>query len=200
MTGKPLTGFSSLIAILAILYSVYEIATGNLYIGVLNYIDSTTLTMIGVLWLRVVSRTRQATDLQAFVLALATTISFVYTYEAIYKYSFYVSPFVIPPPEIRDLIIQIGVSLMVLVGFAYGAYSFSKLSKVFVFMFAAAWIFWVAVGFPQIFNLNGFHLALLHLNLSYTQVYIVNRGTKFLLLMAFSFLPSSSKFEANSPH
>ena len=195
LTGKPLTGLSFLIATATIIYSVYEIATGSPYLKGLNYIDSTTIVMIGVLWIRIIQSTRKANDLQSLSLALTATISFVFTYEAIYKYSFYLVPWVIPPSELRELTIQIGLSLLVLVGFAYKAFSFSRTSKVLVVAFAAAWAFWVIVGFPQIFNLAGIYPSLFRINLSYLQVYLINRGTKLLLMLVFFFLPSGETRE-----
>jgi hypothetical protein len=94
---------------------------------------------------------------------------------------------------VRELLIQLALSLLVLVGFANGAFTLTKMSKIFFVLFLVLSAFWVAIGFPQIFDLRESYPPLIDATLSYSQVYLINRGTKFLLFLTFFFLPRSTR-------
>jgi hypothetical protein len=117
---RPLSLLTTALAIIIILYEVIQISSGNLYQEQLNDIDGTTLIMLGIIMLWGVSRLRNQTDLHAVSFTLVNALSFIFTYEAIYKWSFYLAPFVMPmpPPELRAFAIQVGTALTVLTGFA----------------------------------------------------------------------------------
>ncbi len=210
---KPLSTLSALGAALVMLYSAVTILHGSLYIGVLNHLDATTLIMTGFLWLRAIFAMRERNDLQTFSLALVSGLSFIFAYEAIYKASFYANPspassgltilgragshpvsgveeafFGIPPAQLREGVLDIAIALTVLVGFAYGVFSFSKYSKLCVLLFAASWAVWLTVGFPQINDLSDVHPPVINLQLNWLEVYLLNRETKFLLFLAYFFL------------
>jgi Na+-driven multidrug efflux pump len=88
---------------------------------------------------------------------------------------------------LRELVIQIGIALTGLVGFAFGKFKWSTLSKIFTAIFVIGWVFWLAVGFPQIFSDKLFLPALLPVHLSQSMVYLLNRVLKFALFLVFFF-------------
>ncbi|MGD0709290.1 MAG: hypothetical protein ABSA51_12710 [Anaerolineaceae bacterium] len=185
--SRPLSVLTVLLALAVIAYPLYQLFQGKTYFEPLDYIDGTTLIMLGILFLRCVVVYRNDTDLQAVSLAVVGGLSFIYTFEALYKWSFYISPWLIPPSELRELVIQIGIALTGLVGFAFGKFKWSTLSKIFTAIFVIGWVFWLAVGFPQIFSDKLFLPALLPVHLSQSMVYLLNRVLKFALFLVFFF-------------
>lgn len=176
-----------MLALVVIAVPLYQLARGTAYFEPLDYIDGTTLVMIGILLLRCVIAFHTDKDLQAVSIALIAGLSFVYTFEALYKWSFYISPWLMPPSEFRELVIQIGIALTGLVGFAFGKFKWSTLSKIFTAIFVISWVFWLSIGFPQIFSDKLFLPALLPVHLSQNMVYLLNRVIKFVLFLVFFF-------------
>jgi hypothetical protein len=190
LARRPLSALTVVLALIVIAVPLYQLARGTAYFEPLDYIDGTTLIMLGILFLRYVVVYRNDTDLQAVSLAVVGGLSFVYTFEALYKWSFYISPWLMPPSELRNLVIQIGIALTGLVGFAFGKFKWSTLSKIFTAIFAISWVFWLSIGFPQIFSDKLFLPALLPVHLSQNMVYLLNRVIKFLLFLVFFFAVS----------
>src|SRR4026209_2717494 len=118
--ARPLSLLTLALAVVIMLYEIIQISRGNLYQEQLNDIDGTTLIMLGVLMLWGVSTLRHRPDLHAVSFTLVNALSFIFAYEAIYKWSFYLAPFVkpMPPPELRAFAIQVGTALTVLTGFS----------------------------------------------------------------------------------
>jgi hypothetical protein len=190
ITQKPLSVLAALAALLVILLPLRQIINGNNYYQPLNNIDGTTLIMIGVLLLRGISAGWRDSDLQAVSIALIGALSFVFTFEAIYKWSFYLLPWKIPPEELRELVIQLGISATVLAGFAFGKFKWNRFSLITAGVFAAGWIFWLLVGYPQIFSDRTMFQAVMNITLSHDVIYALNRFEKFaLFLVFFSFYP-----------
>src|SRR5512141_2276240 len=105
--------------------------------------------MISILVLRGLYALRNDTDLQAVSIALIGALSFIFIYEAIYKLSFYiVRP--MPPAELREFLIQCGIALTAVSGFAFGKFHFSKWSRIFAIAFVALYAFWMLSGYPQV--------------------------------------------------
>ncbi len=190
VSRKPLSVLTTLAALLVILLPLRQIINGNAYYQPLNNIDGTTLIMIGILLLRGISAGWHDTDLQAVSIALIGALSFVFTFEAIYKWSFYLLPWKIPPEELRELVIQLGISATVLAGFAFGRFKWNHFSLAATLVFAAGWIFWLLIGYPQIFSDRTMFPAVLNITLSHDWIYALNRFEKFVLfLLFFSFYP-----------
>ena len=188
MFKKPLTILTVIGAGLMIVYSVYKRITGSLYLDQLNYIDYTTLIMIGVLLLRGLVRLRHNSDSQATSIALIGALSFVFTFEALFKLSFFTFPWRMPPAELREFIIQVGIALTALAGFAFGKFRFSPTSRVFAIIFALGWATWLVIGFPQLVNGKDFYAPLVNLSLTWPMIYVLNRIIKIALCLVFYFL------------
>jgi hypothetical protein len=190
ITRKPFSILAGLAALLVILLPLRQIINGNAYYQPLNNIDGTTLIMIGILLLRGISAGWRDTDLQAVSIAMIGALSFVFTFEAIYKWSFYLLPWKIPPAELRELVIQLGISATVLAGFAFGRLRWNRFSLIAAAIFAAGWIFWLLIGYPQIFSDRTMFPAVLNITLSHDWIYALNRFEKIVLfLVFFSFYP-----------
>lgn len=92
----------------AIVYSLSARLAGIRYLKQLNYIDSTTITMVGVLLLRGLWHLRNDSDGQAVSIALIGALSLVFCFGALFKLSFYAFPWRMSPPELREFVIQVG--------------------------------------------------------------------------------------------
>lgn len=184
---RPLTLSAGILAMLIIVYEVIQISSGNLYQEQFNDIDGTTLIMLGVLMLTGVATLRNRTDLHAVSFTLVNMLSFIFLYEAIYKWSFYLAPFVqlMPSPELRAFAIQVGTALTVLTGFAVRDFTIKRWTIIWLGIFAILWTFWLLVGFPQIWGKSYFP-QVIHMNFTHEMTYLLNRGTK--LVMFFSYL------------
>jgi hypothetical protein len=174
---RPLSLLTSALAAVLIVAPIYLRVIGNVYIEQLNYIDGTTLVMVGILLLRGILSRRLDTDLQAVSIALIGALSFVFTFEAIFKLSFYAFPWRMPPTELREFVIQVGIALTALAGFAFGKYKISTLSWVFAGIFALGWAIWLLAGFPQLTNGENFYPAVLNISLTWDMIYALNRAS-----------------------
>jgi hypothetical protein len=92
LARRPLSNATATLAAILILIPLYQRSMGNVYLETFNYVDGTTLIMVGVLLLRGIILLRLESDLQAVAIALIGALSFVFAYEAIYKLSFLSSP------------------------------------------------------------------------------------------------------------
>ena len=182
---RPLSCLAGAFAAMLILVPLYQRATGKVYIEELNYVDATTLIMVGILLIRGIVSRIQDTELQAFSIAIIGALSFVFTFEAIYKLSFYAFPWRMPPGELREFVIQVGIALTVLTGFAFDKFRVTKLTLIFGFVFVAGWIFWLLVGFPQLDTAENFFPALVKVQFSWDMIYVLNRALKVVLFLIF---------------
>ena len=183
--GRPLSSLTGVFSALLIFIPHYQRTIGNVFIEELNYVDGTTLIMVGILLLRGIVSRIQDTDLQAFSIAIISALSFVFTFEAIYKLSFYAFPWRMPPGELREFVIQVGIALTVLTGFAFDKFRVTKLTWIFGFVFVAGWIFWLMVGFPQLNDGENFYPAFVKVQFSWDLIYVLNRALKILLFLIF---------------
>lgn len=185
---RPLSSLAALLAGAMILLGVYYRITGDVYIDRLNNLDATTPVMVGILLLRGIVSRRKDSDLQAVSIALVGGLSFIFAYEATYKISFYLPPKVMPSAELREFIIQAGIGLTALVGFAFGKFRLSRPSLVFVGVLAAAWVVWLLTGFRQVDNFDPYYPAIIPVPFTWDTLYVLSRGTKVVAFLAYFFL------------
>jgi hypothetical protein len=185
---KPLSLLSAVIALGTILYVIFQLIRGQIYLERLNDIDGTTLILVALLMLRGVYRLREEADLQTVSLSLIASVSFIFGFEAIYKWSFYFYPWRMPPAELREFIVQVGVSLVVLAGFGQKKFRFTRGSWMALAIFIALWGFWLMVGFPQLWDGQARYLAILPVHLSWNMIYLLNRCVKAAFMMVYYFL------------
>jgi len=188
LAHKPISLFVTLVALSILSLVVYEIINGNIYIAQLNFVDATTLAMVAFLLLRAVTKLHSASDLVTISIALVSSLSFLFSYEAIYKWSFYILPWKIPAAELRELLLQIGVGLILLTGFAFEVFKLRRASQIMLGLFIATWLFWLAVGFPQLWDGANIYHAVLDLPMSWTMIFVLNRVTKFVWFMFYFWL------------
>jgi hypothetical protein len=182
---RPLSALSMVLAVAMILVPFYQRVLGKVYLESLNYVDGSTLVMVGLLILRGVLSQRRDTDLQAISIALVGALSFLFAFEALYKLSFYILPWRMPPEELREFIIQVGITLSALVGFAFGKYRLSRLSYFLVIVFALGWAFWLSVGYPQLYDGENVYPVVLDIQLTWDMIYALNRALKVVLFLIF---------------
>ncbi len=187
---RPFSFVTGLLASLVILVALALRLAGNIYLEQLNWIDTFTPVMIGILVLRALFSMRQDTDLQAVSIALIGALSFIFIYEAIYKISFYGFPWRMPPAELRDFMIQSGTALTALAGFAFGKFRLAEPSLIFLALFVLLYVFWLLVGFPQVENGKNAFYAVINIPFTWNMIYAVNRGTKVLMFLAYFFFYS----------
>ena len=183
---RPLSLVAALLAALLIVYEAIQIASGQLYQQALNKMDGTTLVELGILALLGIYTLRDQSDLQAVSFTLVAGLSFIFIYEAIYKWSFYLAPFrmSMPPAEFREFVIQMGIAATILTGFADGFFTFKKWTFVWLGLFVLLYIFWLLVGFPQITG-ESFFTPVIDVEFTPEVTYVVNRSTKFLMYLAY---------------
>ena len=114
LVQKPISLLTALSALGLLGLVIIELSRGNIYYGRLEYVDVTTLAMVALLVLRAVTKLHSAPDLETFSIALVSSLSFLFSYEAIYKWSFFLLPWKMPPLELREFLLQVGVGLILL--------------------------------------------------------------------------------------
>lgn|SRR6266487_477565 len=183
---RPLSAIAAIFAVLLIVYEVIQIANGRLYQKALDKMDGTTLVELGILTLLGVYTLREHSDLHAVSFTLVAGLSFIFIYEAIYKWSFYLTPFRLPmpPAELREFIIQTGIAATILTGFANNFFSLKKWTLVWLILFIVIYVFWMLIGFPQITNEVMFP-QVIPIKFSHEMIYALNRGTKFMMYLAY---------------
>src|SRR6266545_2038480 len=183
---RPLSLTAAICAVLLIVYEVIQIVNGHLYQKALDKMDGTTLVELGILTLLGVYTLRDQTDLHAVSFTLVAGLSFIFIYEAIYKWSFYLTPFRLPmpPTEFREFVIQLGIAATVLTGFANRFFTLKKWTFLWLGLFVVLWIFWLLVGFPQITGKVMFP-QVIHMNFTHDMTYVLNRGTKAVMYLAY---------------
>jgi hypothetical protein len=184
---RPFSFVISVLASLVILAALYLRLLGNMYLEQLNWIDAFTPVMIGILILRGLYILRDDTDLQAVSIALIGALSFIFLYEAIYKLSFYGLPWLMPPSELRDFMIQSGTALTAMAGFAFGKLKLTRPSLVFLGLFMLLYVFWLLIGYPQVETGKNVYDVLIKIPFTWNMIYAVNRGTKVLMFLAYFF-------------
>jgi hypothetical protein len=192
-----LSALAILFGALVIVYAIFQILSGNLYVNALNFMDGTTLVELGILTLLGVYSFRDQTDLQAVSFTMVAGLSFIFIYEAIYKWSFYLAPFRMdmPPEEFREFVIQMGTAATILTGFAIGFFTLKKWTFVWIGLFVILWIFWLLIGYPQITGEMIF-AQIIPIDLTYDMNYILNRSTKLMMYLAYlSLFPPLRKSE-----
>ena len=187
---RPLSFALALGAGMVIVAALILRIEGNMLIGQLNGLDAFTPVMISILMLRGLYAMRTDTDLQAVSISLIGALSFIFIYEAIYKISFYAPPRPMPPPELRDFLIQCGIALTAAAGFAFGKFHFSRWSRIFALAFVLLYAFWILVGFPQVNTNANVYWEIIPIHFTWNMTYAVNRGTKILMFLTYLFFYS----------
>jgi hypothetical protein len=123
---RPFSTLTAIVSVGMIVYSLSARLAGIRYLEQLNYVDSTTITMVGVLLLRGLWHRRNDSDRQAVSIALIGALSFVFCFEALFKLSFYLFPWRMASTELREFILQMGIALTALAGFAFHKFRFSS--------------------------------------------------------------------------
>lgn len=183
---RPLSAITIILALFLIFYEMIGIMRGNLYEAILYYIDGTTLIELGILMLVGAFTLWSRTDLQAVSATLVACLSFIFMYEAIYKWSFYLTPFrwFMPPDELREFVIQAGIAATILTGFANSFFTLKKWTFIWLGLFVALWIFWLLVGFPQLTG-EVIHPQVIPIHFTHPMTYVLNRITKTVLFFAY---------------
>ena len=184
MLKRPLSITAAIMSVLLILYELLQIVTGHLY--KFGLVDGTTIIELGILGLVGIYTLRDQTDLQAISFTLVAGLSFIFIYEAIYKWSFYLAPFRLPmpPDEFREFVIYIGIAATILTGFAVGYFRLKKWTFIWLGIFILLWIFWFLIGFPQISG-ESYMPQVLPIHLTRDMNYVLNRSTKLAMYLAY---------------
>ena len=181
---RPLTAATTLFAFALGGWAVVTLLMGSRYIVALNSVDATTPLMISILLLRGVYAQRAEPDLRIVSVSLIGALSFIYAFEAIYKFLF--MGWVHHSPELRELLLQIATALTVLLPFQIRALRLSRASIVLLVLFAGTMLFWWLIGYPQL-DTPPRMVQYIVLPVSKQTVYLINRGAKFFLFAAYFF-------------
>ncbi|HSK89630.1 MAG TPA: hypothetical protein VK880_14805, partial [Anaerolineales bacterium] len=102
----------------------------------------------------------------------------------------------------REFIIQSGIALTILTGFAVGDFRLTKWTFIWLGAFAALYTFWLLVGYPQVLEERTFYFdRVLPIDFSYEVNYVINRATKLFMFLAYLtlFPPLRATRTAKSP-
>ncbi|MGZ6316963.1 MAG: hypothetical protein ACXWNQ_06860 [Anaerolineales bacterium] len=187
---RPLSLATGIAAGLVILAALYMRLRGNMLLGQLDNLDTFTPVMISILLLRGIYAMRNDTDLQAVSISLIGALSFIFIYEAIYKASFYITGRPMPPGELREFLIQVGIALTAVAGFAFGKFHFSRWSRLFAIAFVLLYAFWMLTGYPQVNTSANVYWMIIPVHYTWNLIYAVNRGTKVLMFFTYLFFYS----------
>jgi hypothetical protein len=158
------------------------------------------LVELAILMLLGVFTLRDQTDLQAVSFTLVAGLSFIFIYEAIYKWSFYLAPFRMhmPPAEFREFVIQSGIAATILTGFAVGFFKLKKWTFIWLGLFVILYVFWLLIGFPQITG-ESFFPPVIPISFTHDMTYVLNRTTKLVMYLAYLTLFPPLKRAENEP-
>ena len=193
---RPLSMAVTVMAGIVILVSLYLRFSGYMLLSQLDNLDTFTPVMLSILMLRGIYTLRNDTDLQAVSISLVGAVSFIFIYEAIYKLSFYSPWRLMPPAELREFIIQVGIALTALVGFAFGKFHLSKWSRIFLVAFVLLYAFWMLIGYPQVNTGGNVYWTIIPVHYTWDMIYVINRGTKVLMFFAYFFFYSRDGVKA----
>jgi len=185
LAKKPMSLICTFTALSLLGLVIFNLASGNLYIAGLDYVDATTIIMVAVLILRAVTKLHSASDLATISIALVSSLSFIFSYEAIYKWSFYYYPWRMPAPELRELLLQVGVGLIILTGFSQQIFKIRRINLILFGLFLLSWLFWLLVGFPQLRDGMNVHTAIIEISLDRNMIYTLNRFTKIVWFLNY---------------
>ena len=106
-----------------------------------------------------------------------------------------------PPnnPELREFLIQCGIALTAVSGFAFGKYHFSKWSRIFAAAFVLLYAFWMLSGYPQVDTSANVYWVIIPARYTWDMIYVVNRGTKVLMFLTYLFFYSGAPMSAQVP-
>src|SRR5271157_76918 len=106
--SRPLSAMTFALAAIVIIFEALQISRGVFHFKPLDRIDSTTLVMIGALMAWGIAALRGRADFQAVAFVIVNSLSFVFAYEMLFKWSFFLAPFrcPMPPAELREFAIQ----------------------------------------------------------------------------------------------
>ncbi len=183
---RPLSALLIALGLFGLAVELVQISLGNLYMTALSNVDGTTLLMMGVLLLWGIFSLRSETDFQAVAFSFVAVLSFVLAYEATFKWSFYLFPFMysMPNPELRLFLIEGGSALTVLAGLAEGHFRIKKWTLIWFGLFALLWIIWLSVGFPQLSG-QVMYSPVVPIPFTPAMTYVINRATKVVLFFVY---------------
>jgi len=93
-----------------------------------------------------------------------------------------------PAAELRELLLQVGVGLILLTGFAQNVFKLKRINFVMLALYVLVWLFWLAVGFPQLWDGKTVYNAVIALPLTWNIIYVLNRSTKIIWFMFYFLL------------
>lgn len=188
-----LTSLTSSVLFVTSFYAVSKLIRGELYSEHFNMAASTVLYYSMVfIFTAVLLMSRGLRDVEAFSIALSTTISAIWLYELIYHYSFpiYFNYFKYPYFDFKDfrtLFNHGGLAALILVGYRH-----IKVKKNYYFItaflsFSTTYALWLLTGF---YHLDGktYLPAIIIVNDPVSFGFFMNRLSKLLLCVAWIML------------
>ena len=166
-------------------YAAQVVWQGETLAPALGYADWLTVIFISLLAARGAYVFRAGPPLKTLALCVTNPLSFIFCFEAIYKYLFMGWQY--KSIELREMLLQFAAAATILLGFHYGDYRLNRRSVVFGLLFGLTMAFWMALGYPQLFMGKVF-TPLLPLDVSRDTVYVINRLAKGFLFLAYFFL------------
>ncbi len=188
--------------ILLIAYSLYMWAsTSNVWgLGGIFWYSWITFALV-YLGIAIFLQIRHVSLAESFVISLTSMVSMIWLYEILYHFSFWVSWNYGKPPFLLLKENAIFLNYALIAATAFAGYKYMKKSIWLLLSFlvmASAWVFWIAIGFPQ-FEFPGilydFPWQRLVINNPDAWALPLNLLTKFFLGLTYILLYLPSKLE-----
>lgn len=174
---------------------IYWIITKNIW-GIGGIFNSSWATYALVFSsIRVITYRRGATKVDSGLIALTSTLSFIWLYEIIYHYSFWVYWNYSKPPYIFEdgnyyfLLVFTPIVLCIFTGYRY--ISLNPIALISLVFFLSTWLIWVMIGFPQVsFPGNLYPFGSIYISVSNPDdwSYPLNALTKYFLGLFYLFI------------
>jgi hypothetical protein len=187
-----------ILAVVALVLSIYLILEGELWIGILGGVSSISIAIVSGLYVVTeycLSRSGRA-PVESIVLAVLFVNVFLQTYELVYHFTFPVYLNYFRPPflngdAIRYIVLEVIMLLPLLL--VRKNIKLRRLSVMFVFIFILVWAEWILCGFPQYFSGGYFYPIFIPTNDPYHLSLYLNFGSKVVLAGFFASLLRSQK-------
>ena len=164
------------------------VSTGSVYVKALDGLDGTTMAMIGLLLINGIWSFRRLPDVVSFGTTVVICLSFIYTFEGIYKCLFF--GWLNDPEELREMLLQIAMASAVVLPIGNKNLKLTRTVWAFFALYVVFMFIWWITGYPQIFEDEENRVIFWgseRIIVSVDQVYYWNRLTKLWLFLAFFF-------------
>jgi hypothetical protein len=179
------------VALLALLYSLYLILVENFWIAALGGVSPFAVGAASVLYLLAQFQFAKGgrSWVDSVVLGALFSNAFLQTYEILYHFTFPIYTLTFPflaGADVKFLVVELSMVLPLLL--VRKELSFRRTSAIPLGAFLLVWVIWILYGFPQYFSSGFFIPPLLHTSDPFHLSLALNYGSKVILAVFYAAL------------